>query len=179
MQVILSCSTLHRPEEKNIRINYQLSTWWNNTQKSDIATSITSASYSMTFDRPTSEQLNSLKIMSLTYLIRRWSTSSSQNLSTKLTFRSQSSRFFIAKIPLSLLKLKQDIQNKTQKYYYKKHTKWYDLQKSRKTIFNLLLRLLRYISKDNIISREPKINFNNFTPDCGQVWYLKPGRGNN
>jgi len=26
---------------------------------------------------------------------------------------------------------------------------------------------------------KPKVNLNNFTPDCGQVWYLKAGRGNN
>jgi hypothetical protein len=53
------------------------------------------------------------------------------------------------------------------------------IKKAKKTVLNLLLDLLRYIYIFNFISMEPKVNLNNFTPDCGQVWYLKAVRGNN
>ena len=73
----------------------------------DIATSITTSSNSWTLNRPSSAELNGLESMSLTYLMRRWQISASFNLSIISTLIAQASRFFIAKIPLSLIKLTQ------------------------------------------------------------------------
>jgi len=45
--------------------------------------------------------------------------------------------------------------------------------KIKKTAFNLLLGLLRYIYKDNVISMETHVNMDNFCPQRRKVWYLK------
>ena len=137
----------------------------------DIATSITTSSNSWTLNRPSSVELNGLESMSLTYLMRMWQISASLNLSNISTLIAQASRFFIAKIPLSLIKLTQRYKkNKPQDNENQKRVSCMFLKKS---VLHILLMLLRHICKVNTISMEPRVRMTRFFPDYRQVPYLK------
>jgi len=62
-------------------------------------------------------------------------------------------------------------KDRTKYYKHNKNDMVYINQK--RTSLHLLLKLLRYIYKDNVISMETHVNMDNFCPQRRKVWYLK------